>query len=107
MKGKAYLRTYVTGKRPRLDPDEIKRMIEEGYMRISRAHGIVARIDREDWKAEMKRRFGLSAGPDWYRRCMTSDKRDLHHDDALQFPTSDNHTGFRPKKGENDEICNE
>jgi len=45
-----------------------------GYSVVSRRYRQVARVDRPDWQKRMKQAAGRGdMGPDWYRRCISTD----------------------------------
>jgi hypothetical protein len=50
--------------------------IDKGYAVVSRKYRLVARIDREDWKAFSKKN-NYPIGADWYRRCLSKDELTL------------------------------
>lgn len=78
-------------------------LTERGYRRTSRKHGMVSRIDREDWidilaehlilpRAELMKRIRGFPGmwQDYYRRVLSKDKVTLNPPQlALHIPTSD------------------
>lgn len=68
-------------------PWSIAALIRYGYRRTSRAHGIVSRIDRKDWK-EISRKRGCPVDADWYRRCISPDNLTIPLSIIRYIPTS-------------------
>ncbi len=78
-----------------------KELIQLGYRRVSNSYGIVARIDRPDWKAFMAAEHpggmswveSLSQQPgsaeDHYRRCYSKDTLELGRSNGRMVPSSD------------------
>lgn len=70
----------------KLKADDVQKLLDQGYCRVSRRHMILSRIDREDWREHMARdhapwdwkgdgmswatRSGMA---DHYRRCYSKD----------------------------------
>lgn len=85
-----------------MDKEEIKRFIDSGYCLISLKHGIVARIDRPDWKEFMASKHqpsnpeeGLkwvsllgNRAADHYRRVYSQDTLELGKNNGKEFPRS-------------------
>lgn len=79
-----------------------EQLIAQGYRRVSRKFGIVARVDREDWReymAEQHAPWDIQQGRKWvkllgknaadyYRRCLSNDKLEIGEGRALAIPTS-------------------
>ena len=93
-------------------PQDMLNLISQGYRCVSRKFGIVARIDRQDWKQVMadkgyvlssSRDFPSNIGSmaDQYRRCYSEDKVEVEPQYRQHWPTS-NHddTGYCIKPGE-------
>lgn len=77
-------------------PAEIDALIDSGYRRVSRRHGLVARIDREDWVSFLAGK-GHAVGDrllrpgyweDFYRRNYSKDQVRLHPTTAERVPCS-------------------
>lgn len=66
---------------------ELYKMVQKGYKRVSRKFGMLARLDRSDWKEECKRK-GYPVNADWYRRCVSKDVITVSQKEALLFPPS-------------------
>lgn len=100
-------------------------LIRYGYRVISRKFGILARIDRSDWKEVMAKEhapWNIRGGRSWvqalgndaydhYRRCCSKDRIEVPLNIARKIPNS-NHdtTGYVPlqqgEKGEEDKEGN-
>ena len=91
-------------------PQHIKDLIDSGYRRVSRRHGMIARIDREDWMDHLagelhttvdKIRSSPQVYADLYRRLYSKDVVTMHPTTALRIPPSGgDRTGFVPV------VCN-
>lgn len=66
------------------DAQLVKALRWAGYMRISRKHGLVARIDRPDWK-DWTERTDNPIDPYFFCRVLTHDTIKLPNDLALQI----------------------
>ena len=51
------------------------KLIAEGYCVVSNRHGLVARLDRKDWREHMAGVYPNAAAlsADFYRRCLSKD----------------------------------
>lgn len=82
--------------------EEANKLIAKGYRRTSRKYGLIARIDRPDWKEYMAIKHspwsleeGLvwvrclgKAAPDHYRRCYSTSKMEVGQSSGLKIPCS-------------------
>lgn len=90
-------------------PNQIPKLIREGYRRTSRAHGLVSRIDRPDWLDVIRCSFSPTSRPldpnccweSYYRRVLSKDTIELPRRQALLVPASDwDFIGYIPKEGD-------
>jgi len=102
----------------RVKPEQVDEMIAAGYRRTSRAHQMIARIDRPDWREYMAFQHSpwdpAGQGMDWvnalsdsgagdfYRRCYSEDIIQLADNAiSMMFPASGwDNVGYKPMKGE-------
>jgi len=77
-----------------MNREGLERLKKQGYRIISRKYGVVARIDRSDWKEYMASKHcngmdwvevldRLNHAEDHYRRCYSNDKIELIPDRLL------------------------
>jgi hypothetical protein len=75
-----------------------EQLIARGYRKVSNAYGLVARIDREDWKSFLAEKLGLHAAElledpaHWaalYRSTYSEDVRTVSFETMKRIPTSD------------------
>jgi len=91
--------------RERLQALSVRDLIEMGYRRTSNRHGLISRIDREDWREEMARKhspWSFEEGMNWvkalsftpggaedhYRRCYSRDCITVTPEKAMKIPNS-------------------
>jgi hypothetical protein len=92
-----------------LSPEQL---VAKGYRRTSDRYGILARVDREDWKEVLEKHLGrelpenyeFSADEGWadiYRRTLSQDTVQINPELAQQVPSSlGDLTGYiEPKHG--------
>jgi hypothetical protein len=99
-------------------PENIKRLVESGYRRVSYRHGTIARIDRPDWQQALAAYLGCQLSAihkirqtrpgeleDYYRRVLSKDCMRLSAAEVVWVPTSSfSDTGFiDPPSQTNDE----
>lgn len=101
----------------RVKTEDINAMVAYGYRRTSRAHSMLARIDRPDWREYMAFQHSpwdpAGQGMDWvkacgddaadfYRRCYSEDTLQLFEPAiSMMFPASGHSADeYVPKKGE-------
>lgn len=111
--GSVHSRNWLAQKMHRLPKDQrenVKYLLMSGYCRVSNRHMVIARIDRPDWRevlavhfcphdpeGAMDRTYSDGAA-DYYRRCLSDDKRTLTDKALFQmFPgSSEGHRHFIP-----------
>lgn len=100
-----YIHNELKHEMTRLTDDEVTKLKALGYYSISRAHCILARIDRLDWRKHMLEILGrCDLGADHYRRVVSKDHITVHPDDHALFETSPHYGEYILKEGEK-ECC--
>lgn len=67
--------------------EDFKKLIAQGYRRVSNRFGIIARVDRPDWQ-EYQISKGNPVNADWYRRCVSKDTITIGQSRARKIPPS-------------------